>query len=119
MIAVGLHLGARKGSKGSVLVDDVTLRAWDGRPLAIRVASCTIFQDREKYAQAMAKHPELKKARGPALAAIHAKATKLREDSKSAAVPLPDQERMEADFEALLKEYAKVRAEVELDLEDL
>jgi hypothetical protein len=119
---LALHHIVEKGAeeiKGAVLVDDVTLRAWDGRLLAIRVASCSVFQDREKYAQAMAKHPELKKKRGPALASIYKKAEALQAAAKEADAPLEKREALEAEFEALLAEYAKVRAQVELDLEDL
>jgi Carbohydrate binding domain len=118
-IAVAIHVGSKKGTKGAALIDDITMRAWDGRTLAVRVASCPIFADREKYEQAMAKHAEIKKARGPALTAIYAKAEKLQTAAKKADAALEAREALEIEFEALLKEYAKIREEVELDLEDL
>lgn len=109
----------KKGRKASALVDDMTLRAWDGRPLAIRVAACAVFLDRPGYAQALAKHPEVRKRRGPALAAVYKRAEALRKATRAGTAPLEKREALEAELEALLAEYAKVQTEVELDLEDL
>lgn len=107
--SVAVHAG------GSVLVDDVTLRAWDGRPLNVRVASSPIFQERAKYEKILAKNPAIKKKRGAPLATVYEKAAALR-DAAGKAKTLEAKEKAESDLEALLDEYAKLREEIQLDL---
>lgn len=118
MIAFAFHIKGADGQPGSVLIDSVTARAWDGRPLGVRVASSAIFRERPGYEQAMAQHPEFKQTRGDSLAKLYATAEALREQAQNPSTPLPDMEDAEARFEQLLDDYAKLRVELELDLEE-
>ena len=108
-ISVAVHAG------GAALVDDVTLRAWDGRPLNVRAASSPLFMERERINGVLAAHPEIEKKRGAAWKALAAKADALAE---AKADTLEQQEKGEADLEALLDSYAQLRREIDLDLED-
>jgi len=108
-IGVAVHAG------GSALVDDVSLRAWDGRPLNVRVASSPLFTERGRINAILAGHPEIKKKRGAAWEALAAKADAL---AAAKAATLEEQEKGESDLEAMLDSCAQLRREIDLDLED-
>lgn len=116
-IAFGLHIGTPEGQSGSVLVDDVSVRTWDGRPMHVRVAMCPVFRERASVEQTLENRPDLKKTHRARLTEIYARAEKLQETAK-AAETLPEREQCENDFEALLEEYNALRQEIDIEPEN-
>ncbi len=117
-IAVAFHIRGPGDAMGSVLIDDVSVRAWDGRSLAVRVAASPIFRDRPAYEQAMARHPSLRESYENQLNTIYARAEQLRADAENTNAPLPMREEYEDRLEQLLSDYTPIQTEFELDLEE-
>ena len=110
-------MGIMFSTSGTVMIDDASLRRWDGRPLAERITSAQMFKDKPKYEKTLAAMPELKKRFEGKLKATYARAEQIKKESAQPDLPLGEDYALEEAFLALQTDYVKLRDDIELELE--